>query len=311
MVIGICPTVDFAFKCLFGSPEHAAVTVHFLNSILVSGPKISRVEFRHPFLEKTAEDDKLAVLDILATDEHDRRLNIEMQTTLPVGMSKRLAYYASRLYYDQLFEGEQYSDLRPAISICVLTKALFPTCPELHLDFRLRAASGQLLTDDLQIHLLELPKLRVTVKNVRQASPIEQWGFFLQNAQNLTRHDVARLFPDHEFSEAAGVLQMIARTPEQLALYDARLKFQRDEAAKLEGARLEGKQEGKEEGREEGREEGEKKGLRKGELLGRILVLRELLEVQPLTRAELAAFSEDELSAMADDLQSQLRHRGQ
>ena len=307
MVIGICPTVDFAFKCLFGSPEHVAVTKHFLNSVLVGGPRITRVEFRHPFLEKTATDDKLALLDILATDEHSRRLNIEMQTTLPVGMSKRLAYYASRLYYDQLLEGEQYVDLCPAISICVLTKSLFPASPELHLDFRLRAPTGQLLTNDLQIHLLELPKLRVTAENVYRASPIEQWAFFMLNAQYLTPRDVARLFPDHEFSEAAGILQMIARTPEQQALYDARLKFQRDEAAKLEGARLEGR----EEAREEGRVEGKKEGLRKGELLGRVLLLRELLNLTTPTHTELVDLSESELSAMADDLQSRLRHRGQ
>ena len=108
---------------------------------------------------------------------------------------------------------------------------------------------------------------------------------------------------------------MIARTPEQQALYDARLKFQRDEAAKLEGARLEGREEAREEGRVEGRQEGrvegEKKGLRKGKLLGRILLLRELLNVNTPTHKQLSDLSASELSAMADDLQSRLRHRGQ
>ncbi len=92
---------------------------------------------------------------------------------------------------------------------------------------------------------------------------------------------------------------MIARTPEQQALYDARLKFQRDEAAKLEGARL------------EGRAEGEKEGLRLGVLIGRILTLGEYLDVKTLGHVELAVLSECELSAMADGLQSQLRLRGQ
>ena len=138
MAIGISPTVDFAFKMMLGSPEHTRVTIHFLNAILVDQPKITHVEILNPFLGKDGEDDKLSVLDILATDEHGRLLNIEMQTSLPSELPQRLVYYASCLYVGQLTEGRNYSVLRPAISICVLTQALFPRIPGLHLDFRLR-----------------------------------------------------------------------------------------------------------------------------------------------------------------------------
>ena len=92
MAIGISPTVDFAFKVMLGSPKHSGVTIHFLNSILIDQPKITHVEILNPFLGKETEDDKLSILDILATDEHGRLLNIEMQTSLPAGMSQRLAF---------------------------------------------------------------------------------------------------------------------------------------------------------------------------------------------------------------------------
>ena len=75
----------------------------------------------NPILDRESNDDKLSVLDILATDEHGRLLNIEMQTSLSAGLTKRLAYYASCLYVSQLTEGAGYAVLRPAISICVLT----------------------------------------------------------------------------------------------------------------------------------------------------------------------------------------------
>ena len=80
MAIGISPTVDFAFKVMLGSPKHSGVTIHFLNSILIDQPKITYVEILNPFLGKETEDDKLSILDILATDEHGRLLNIEMQS---------------------------------------------------------------------------------------------------------------------------------------------------------------------------------------------------------------------------------------
>jgi predicted transposase/invertase (TIGR01784 family) len=47
-------------------------------------------------------------------------------------------------------------------------------------------------------------------------------------------------------------------------IYEARLKAQRDEYSRLQGARQEGLEEGLEEGRQEGLEEGLEKGLEKG-----------------------------------------------
>ena len=78
---GISPLVDFAFKLMLGSPQHTGVTMHFLNSILTDQPTITQVKILNPFLGKDSVDDKLSVLDILATDEHGRLLNIEMQTS--------------------------------------------------------------------------------------------------------------------------------------------------------------------------------------------------------------------------------------
>ena len=106
----------------------------------------------NPFLDKDTDEDKLSVLDILATDEHSRMLNIDVQTSLPAELPQRLAYYASCLYVDPLTEGSAYADLRPAITICVLTQSMFRELPERHLEFRLREQSGVQLTDNLQIH---------------------------------------------------------------------------------------------------------------------------------------------------------------
>lgn len=85
----------------FQHRESGRVTIHFLNSILDDQPRITHVKILNPFLGKNTEDDKLSVLDILATDEHGRMLNIEMQTTLALELKQRLAYYASYLYVGQ------------------------------------------------------------------------------------------------------------------------------------------------------------------------------------------------------------------
>ncbi|MEI7699304.1 MAG: Rpn family recombination-promoting nuclease/putative transposase [Planctomycetia bacterium] len=306
MIIGISPTVDFAFKLMLGSAEHSRVTIHFLNSILVDQPRITQVEILNPFLAKDRDNDKLAILDILATDEHGRRVNIEMQTTLPAGMSQRLAYYAASIYVGQLYEGNHYTDLRPAISICVLTQPMFSQSSALHLDFRLRESTESLiLTDDLQIHLLQLENLRVTAENVYYARPTERWAYFLKNADKLTAEDVRRLFPDDEIAEAAGVLQMISQTPEQLMLYNARLKFQRDAEARLQKAREDGLREGE----VRGEARGEARGRMAGVLVGRIVLLQELLGLRACSPEELAGYNDQQLQDMAQQLQQQLRGR--
>ena len=138
MPLGIDPKVDYAFKLVFGSPDHTAVTIHFLNAVLELPQPISWVEILNPIHGQDFSDDKLSVLDVLARDAEGRRYNIEMQTTLPAELVKRITYYNCGNYIRQLKSGEPYGQLRPAISICVLNGVLFPSVPEHHLSFCLR-----------------------------------------------------------------------------------------------------------------------------------------------------------------------------
>jgi flagellar biosynthesis/type III secretory pathway protein FliH len=146
---------------------------------------------------------------------------------------------------------------------------------------------------------LQLDNLRVTAENVYHALPGERWAYFLQNADKLTPEDIRRLFPDEEIAEAAGVLEMISQTPEQLMLYNARLKFQRDAEARLQKAR------------EDGIREGEARGRQEGFLAGRIVLLQELLGIRPSTPEELVGYNDTQLHDMAEQLQRQLRSRGE
>ena len=82
MALGIRPTVDFAFKLMLGSPEHTAITVHFLNAVLDGSPRITRATILNPILGKEKDEDKLSILDVRAEDEFGRQFNIEMQVTV-------------------------------------------------------------------------------------------------------------------------------------------------------------------------------------------------------------------------------------
>ncbi len=225
-------------------------------------------------------------------DSTGRLFDIEMQTSLPAGLSQRLAYYTASLYVGQIGEGDDYRLLRPAISICVLDAVLFRQSARIHSDFRLRSRDGSLdLTDSLQIHLLELPKYPIPSDNRVISDPVEAWMYFFRRAAEMTIEDINQRFSSPAFTEAAQVLDMIQRTPEQRSQYELRLKAQRDERARLEQARA----------------DGEARGEARGEATGRIKTLQELLEIESTS---LDGFSVEQLAEIATDLQRQLRERG-
>lgn len=293
MGIGIDPTVDFACKLLLGNPEHPGVTLHFLNAVLGGHPPIVDVRILNPIVGKDYEADKSSILDVLATDSQGRIFDIEVQTTVPAGLPERLTYYAATQLIEQLGEGDSYLRLRPSIGICILDAILFHEVPHLHLDFRLRTGAGLALTDCLQVHLLELPKYAPPADNGPITDPLEQWTYFFRLASASTAEELSRRLADPVFAEATGILEMIAKTPEERRFYEARLKMQRDEQARLEAAR----------------DQGIAEGEARGEAIGRVKLLEQLAGLPASSSEVLRQRTLEELAAMERELQRRLRER--
>jgi predicted transposase/invertase (TIGR01784 family) len=207
MVIGINPLIDYAFKLLFGSELRKSITIGFINAVLGGQIPVTDVTFPNTVHSKLSEDGKFFILDVLAEDALGRKFNIEVQIALPAGMAERMVFYTAETYVRRLQQGQNYTDLRPSISICVLAGALIRQPAKLHLDFRLREETLPItLTDDLQIHFLQLKHLQVTAETLYTATPIERWCWFFRHAPELTTEQVSQLLPDQEFTEAARVL---------------------------------------------------------------------------------------------------------
>ena len=229
ILLDIDPTVDYACKMLLGNPAHSRLTIHFLNAVIKPKSPIVAVQYLNPILQQEFETDKLAILDILAQDELGRRFNIEVQRTSPRWLPERLTYYAAAQLVEQIGEGENYDRLCPSIGICILKAKLFPSLPEYHHEFRLRAKTGFELTNCLEIHLLELPKYPKWSDNRRLEDPLDQWMDFFQNAEGSSSEEMRRRLDSPVFDEAIEVLEMILKTAEQRRLYYARLILELDE----------------------------------------------------------------------------------
>lgn len=153
--LGIDPTVDYAFKKLFGDPANSDLLIHLLNAVLSLPSPVTEVQILNPFNEKDFAEDKLSVLDIKAATANQAWFNIEMQSHTVGWLRQRIVYYNACLFVEQLREGEHYHGLLPAISICFLKEPLFPGVATPHLRFSLIDDNQHVrLSDSLEIHTI-------------------------------------------------------------------------------------------------------------------------------------------------------------
>lgn len=229
MIPGIDPRIDIAFKKVFGSEPWRDLTASLINAVLEppQQQRLVEVELLNPYSEKMALDDKVSILDIKVRDDQGRLYNLEMQMLATASLVQRLLYYWSKIYSQELAVGDDYTRLRPTISICFVNGILFGDWPEHHTPFRLLDATGRLcLTDDLVVHLIELPKFTRTLAELR--TPLDFWLYFLKNGGELDADALPDALNRPDQRKAMGVLKMLAQSDVERELYEGRLKAKRD-----------------------------------------------------------------------------------
>src|SRR6185503_14964186 len=186
MILGIDPKVDYAFKHFLGREETRPVLIDVIERALYPDPggQLLDVELLNPFNPKEALDDKLSILDIKARDQAGRQFNIEMQMLAFPNYEKRILHYACKLHQQQLHEGQDYLELKPTISISFLNHIRYAQAADYQLRFRLLDETHHLLlADDLEFHLVELPKFSKSAHEL--TSRLDCWLYFLRRAEKM------------------------------------------------------------------------------------------------------------------------------
>ena len=307
--IGIRPTNDYAFKKTFGSPANKLALVSLLNAILDLRHPIVDVTIENPFNLQDFHDDKLSILDIRAVDERGAIYDIEMQLSIFSGLVKRIVFYGCEVYAGQLKTGDDYKDLKPVYSICLLEGRLWHDSGKVHHAFRLADRdSGRVLEETLEIHTLELGWYNLTEDELGTASVLDLWLFWLLHAHEYDPETLDRLFPLPAFRQATETITRIAKITEDKTMYDTREKAIRDRQWAFNAVR----EEGREEGLEQGREEGLEQGREEGEIRGEIKLIQTLQEVLGLPVSNSANFegqSLADLRKLTAELRSKIQRR--
>jgi predicted transposase/invertase (TIGR01784 family) len=229
MIPGIDPKIDIAFKKVFGSERFGDLTAALINAVRSPPPehRVVEVMFLNPYSEKMTLDDKLSILDVKARDQSEWIYDLEMQMLVLAALSPRALYYWAKSYAEQLSAGEDYTRLRRTISICFVNGVVFRDWPDHHTCFRLLDRSGGLcLTEDLEIHIIELPKFQKTLAELEP--DLDFWLYFLKNGEELDADALPAELDRWEIRKAMGVLKMLAQSDVERELYEGRLKAKRD-----------------------------------------------------------------------------------
>ncbi|MED2777328.1 Rpn family recombination-promoting nuclease/putative transposase [Bacillus thuringiensis] len=256
--------VDFAFKQLFGSRGNEQILMQFLNVILASSlsSPIQKLNIEDPHLHREYENDKLSILDVLATLEDKTQISVEIQLNDQHHFLKRSLYYWSRLYASQLQKGNSYDSLRKTITINILNFPVFSEYENFHTTGKLWDIQLQkLLLDDLELHVIEIPKLMDQWKE-EQVNPWEdafvRWLLLLSaNEDTQLTHTLEEIAMNRDpiLKDAMQKWEKMSQDPAFRMSYEARQKALIDEASKFKYAEQKGIEKGIEKGKLDEREQ--------------------------------------------------------
>ena len=227
------PKIDFVFKKIFGSEEHPGVLIAFLNAVLKTNVPIVDVEIKNTDIEKAHIEDKFSRLDAKAKTSNKEIINIEIQLKNEYNMIQRSLYYWSKLYEEQLGDGDRYDKLCRTVCINILDFKYLKN-DRFHNRYRLKEIeTNEELTDIQEIHFIEIPKLN-KLNSEEVVDMLEAWIEFLRDPES----EVVRKLEmtNKEIREAKDTLYKLSRNEKERELYFLREKSIKDEISVLANA---------------------------------------------------------------------------
>ena len=255
---------DLLFKFIFGHKENKEITLSFINAVLGLEGERAFVDLRFADREIDPEEEngKGSALDLLCMTNDETQINIEVQVQKRENMGQRSLYYWAKLYQSTLGRGENYENLRRTVAINLLGYEYLPLSGFHHTYGLYDETCAHRLTDDIEIHFLELPK--VTRQDIRRMRTLDKWMAFIRNELSDEEMEAIAM-SDAAINTAWDRIEAFMRDAGQRRKYELREKYEHDYVSDMEGSwkrgRLEGVKQGRSEGLREGRAEGRQLGI--------------------------------------------------
>ena len=220
------------------------VLLDFINAVMISADMktFKAVEILNPFNLKKNYNDKETIVDVKCITKNGTVVIIEVQLSGNSRFPERILYYWSANYSKLLKKGESYEDLTPVISINLLNFNLNKNDKNVHSCYMIYdTKNARLLTDHLQIHIIELKKFKFKDKSLTK--DLNYWlGFFTTKNMEEYMSEIVKEKPIME--EAHKRYNNFIRSRLMMSEYEKKEIYQYDKQITLKEERQEGRKEG-------------------------------------------------------------------
>ena len=233
---------DVAFRKIFGNENRKETLISFLNAILDfhGDQRISQVNILNPYQLPKLKGGKVTIIDVKATDQAGRTYIVEMQVADIDGFDKRVLYYSSKSYSDQIKRADFYRKLRPVIFIGILDFEHTQNKNYISRSQVRDIETGEQIIKDMEFTFIELPKFTKELADLKTLT--EKWVYFIKNAESL--EVVPENINDEGLKSAYEEANIQTWTQEELDAYEYAFMREEDERARLDKAEMKGKVDG-------------------------------------------------------------------
>ena len=167
-------TNDYMFRAIL--QRNKTVLKGLICSLLHLDPdSIVSITINNPIELGKSVDNKEFILDINITLNNDTLINLEMQVTDELNWKDRSLSYLCRTF-DQLYRGQDYSNVSPVIHIGFLDFSLFPSDAEFYATYKLlNIKTHKEFSDKLTLGVVDLTHIELATDEDRFYQ-IDRWA---------------------------------------------------------------------------------------------------------------------------------------
>jgi len=226
---------NIAFRKIFGNENRKETLISFLNAVLDfhGDQRISQVSILNPYQLPKLKGGKVTIIDVKATDQAGRTYIVEMQIGDIDGFEKRVLFYSSKSYSDQIKRADFYRKLRPVIFVGILDFEHTQNKNYISRSQVRDIETGEQTIKDMEFTFIELPKFTKELADLKTL--IEKWVYFIKNAESL--EVVPENINDEGLKSAYEEANIQTWTQEELDAYEYAFMREEDERGRLDKAR--------------------------------------------------------------------------
>ena len=176
---------DVAFRKIFGNENKKEILISFLNAVLkLKGDKrIKAIVIANPFQLPILPNMKASIIDVKAKDYSGNTFIIEMQVADILAMDKRLLYYTSKEYSQQIVSGDKYTELNPVIFIGIFDFPFTEGRAYYSHHAICNVETKERIIKDMDFYFIELTKFNKVMNDLTDI--MDKWIHFIKEAENL------------------------------------------------------------------------------------------------------------------------------